>query len=359
MDSEGCRVVSVGKRRDGSSRFWCLTHRADATEKYGMEAARCRRADIAPVQQEERLVLDPKEFAGGVGIWGSVPPVYDTTSTSLEAGIHVHARKANEKEKFIDKSFREVIVKGMTRGDVTISEAQAIYFLVSTLLGFRTKVIRCTRCGSMHLDEDWFSVHAHKRHLCEACGRTFHDEEAAVGNPLAAFVDDTGRRVRRARKTLDVAQADYRGGIQIWGSNPSILWTGRRPEEEGIHIHAFDGRGKQMVDDTFSTVTIDGCSLDPEMVRTYMAQQTLPHLSGRLACVTCTSCGHHHMDEGELRVTPHSPHVCERCGESFVDGTPRLRATISNPVVGVLRQLSQNAVQKPRVHSLGLFRVSM
>jgi hypothetical protein len=27
-------------------------------------------------------------------------------------------------------------------------------------------------------------------------------------------------------------------GIQIWGSNPAILWTGSQIEEEGIHIHA-------------------------------------------------------------------------------------------------------------------------
>ena len=26
-----CEIVSVGKRRDGGTRYWCLTHRANAT----------------------------------------------------------------------------------------------------------------------------------------------------------------------------------------------------------------------------------------------------------------------------------------------------------------------------------------
>src|SRR5258708_1652769 len=37
-----CHVVSVGKRRDGGTRYWCLLHRADATAKYGRPAKSCR-----------------------------------------------------------------------------------------------------------------------------------------------------------------------------------------------------------------------------------------------------------------------------------------------------------------------------
>src|SRR6267378_3294771 len=33
-----CKIVVVGKRRDGGTRYWCLKHRADATAKYGRRA---------------------------------------------------------------------------------------------------------------------------------------------------------------------------------------------------------------------------------------------------------------------------------------------------------------------------------
>ena len=36
--SSACDIVSVGKRRDGGTRYWCLRHKADATAKYGRPA---------------------------------------------------------------------------------------------------------------------------------------------------------------------------------------------------------------------------------------------------------------------------------------------------------------------------------
>src|SRR5439155_17143456 len=40
-----CDVVAIEKRRDGGTRYWCRAHRADATEKGGMAARKCRAAD--------------------------------------------------------------------------------------------------------------------------------------------------------------------------------------------------------------------------------------------------------------------------------------------------------------------------
>src|SRR2546428_5894229 len=89
--SEGCRIVPVGKRRDGGTRYWCLTHKADATAKYGRPARVCRYSNVAPITSAETLVLDISEYGGGVALWGAVPPVYDTTRQPLDRGIHVHA----------------------------------------------------------------------------------------------------------------------------------------------------------------------------------------------------------------------------------------------------------------------------
>jgi hypothetical protein len=63
---------------------------------------------------------------------------------------------------------------------------------------------------------------------------------------------------------LVLKQADFPGGIQIWGSNPAIVWTASRHEKAGIHVHAFrrDGDGTPERDETFSEVVIDGVRLD-------------------------------------------------------------------------------------------------
>src|SRR5262249_48294451 len=144
------------------------------------------------------------------------------------------------------------------------------------------KYVECTLCGFPHLDKDWFSVHAHQRHLCAGCGKQFRDTEKGIGNPIikvAGLFGSGTHEIKSAQRSIEIRQADYPGGIQIWGSHPAILWTAPRSEEEGIHIHAFseDG-GKILIDDTFSNVTIDGISLNPTQVRLFMAQRALPHI---------------------------------------------------------------------------------
>jgi hypothetical protein len=111
--SEGaCQITAVGRRRDGRMRYWCLAHKSDATGKYGRRLDVCRGADFPPISQEETLALNLDRFAGGVALWGAVPPVYDTTRLPLDRGIHVHAREVAEGPKVHDNTFRAVSVTG-------------------------------------------------------------------------------------------------------------------------------------------------------------------------------------------------------------------------------------------------------
>jgi hypothetical protein len=109
---EPCRIVVVGKRRDGGTRYWCLEHKADATAKYGRRAAYCRYAHQDPLRIEDILGLDIRDYPGGIALWGAVPPVYDTTRLPLERGIHVHARHVAGTKKAIDRTFRAVRLTG-------------------------------------------------------------------------------------------------------------------------------------------------------------------------------------------------------------------------------------------------------
>src|SRR5690348_10184978 len=91
-----CKVVLVGKRRDGKPRYWCLEHHADATAKYGKRATKCRAAHLPPLRREDILRLDIDRYKGGVALWGAVLAVYDTTIQPMELGVHVHARISPE-----------------------------------------------------------------------------------------------------------------------------------------------------------------------------------------------------------------------------------------------------------------------
>lgn len=359
MNNKNCEIVSVGKRRDGGTRYWCLMHRADATAKYGVPASKCRYADVPPLSQNETLDLDVSAYVGGIALWGAVPPIYDTTQQPLDRGIHVHARARAGPTKEIDRTYRCVRLRDSNAPEkkAEIVELDAIYYMVSSIFGYAMDDVVCTRCGYSHLDKDWFSLHAHKRHLCSGCGYYFNDNKTSIGNPLVGIQSLFGimpKPTSPAFEPLEIRQADYPGGIQIWGSNVSIFWTGEQNEKEGIHVHVFNADASEMIhDDTFSQVTIDGVCLDPLMVRILMAQRSLPHISERLISIDCPACQHAHFDANELTFTPKKSFVCNNCALEF-PSKGKLRNVVSNPLIGVLAELSKNAPRTPQDHKLNL-----
>jgi transposase-like protein len=239
-----------------------------------------------------------------------------------------------------------------------VDELDAIYFMVSTVFERPMKYLPCTLCGFPHLDRDWFSVHKHKRHLCHGCGRNFSDVEEGIGNPAVKLQQVLGsagpRALVPAPQSLDIKQQDFPGGIQIWGSNPAIVWTAHKSEEEGIHVHGYrDAHSEPAFDGTFHSVSIDGMSLDADMVRCFMAQSAMPHIRERVIYLKCPSCGGEHFDRGELGYVPHDEHHCEHCGRFFKAPT-RIKKTIGNPFIRTREQLAGFAIRTPQRPYLNL-----
>lgn len=354
-----CRITPAGKRRDGGTRYWCLTHKADATAKYGKPASSCRAAHITPVTISDTMAIDLEEYPGGVALWGAVPPVYDTTRLPRERGIHVHARKTGAGLKDIDRTVRAVQLNGINlpQSGLLFTELDAIYYMVSKLLGFELSYVVCPYCKHPHLDKDWFSVHMHRRHLCAGCGKYFNDTIPGIGNPIIKMQQDYDikpSKLKNSNRSIEIDQQKFPGGIQIWGSNPAFLWTSEHAEEEGIHIHVYDADGENILyDNTYSEVIIDGVSLDAEMVRTLMAQKALPHIERRIVSLTCERCSYCEFSVGEEAFTPKIRLACSRCGGKQ-QGAGKLRKVISNPLIKVLDTLGRNAPRTPQRHLSGL-----
>lgn len=354
-----CRIVDVGKRRDGGTRFWCLAHHADATAKYGVQAEKCRYAEIPALKTSDILELDIADYPGGVALWGAVPPVYDTTTLPLDRGIHIHTRKHAKQKKVTDSTYRSVkLIDGKRpKLSAAISELDAIYYMISSIFGFKMKHVTCGHCGFAHLDKDWFSLHPHKCHLCAGCGQYFRDTEPGIGNPIIGvqelFNNHPGPAIKTGR-TKEIKQSDFPGGIQIWGSNLSVFWTGSEKEEEGLHIHAYEkGTRKPALDDTYSRLIIDGIRLDPFMVRVMMAQSALPHIEGRIVSIKCPKCERSHFSSGVYAFTASAMHSCKTCGSKF-PSKGRLRNIIANPLVDVLSSLEQKAPRASQGHKANL-----
>lgn len=355
-----CRIVDVGKRRDGGTRYWCIHHRADATAKYGKPADKCRYADIPEVLPEEQIVLDLSKYKGGIGLWGAVPPIYDTSTMPIDRGVHVHARETANGDKCIDRTYRKVTLTNSesTSCQREISELDAIYYMISSVFGYPMKNVECGLCGVSHLDKDWFSLHPHHRHLCSGCGKYFRDDQDAIGNPLIGLQKHFGHQTSvptEVDRTLEIKQNDFPGGIQIWGSNPAIFWTNPNSEESGIHVHIYDENGVILddYDNTYSRVVIDGIDLDAKDVQRFMAQNILPHISGRVVSLSCPECGGAHRSSDTASFTPSEFHQCSTCGKEF-RSRGRRRRLISNPIVQQLEALERHAPRLPQKFDLGL-----
>jgi hypothetical protein len=290
--------------------------------------------------------LSPSDYAGGVGVWGAAPPLYDTSGRPYRRGVHVHARRSPSGKKCLDGTYPAVRVIG--EPDVVISAADALFGMCTTIAGLSCSQVQCTHCGQAHLDEDLFSVRPHRKHLCEHCGRYFHDRTAAVGNPAGRLRRRTDHRTSAvpADGILEIDQQEYPGGVQVWASNPALLWTSEYPEHVGIHVHAYvRDKGAPTVDDTFSRVTIDGVELDPNQLRVLMAQRLLPFLDGRVVSAACSRCGRHGSSDPWV---PTTAHACP-CGSS-ISIAGRMKKVVLNPMVAALERLGSTAIRPPIRH---------
>src|SRR5436853_5268912 len=93
--TRACSIEHVGKQRNGRPRYWCSVHQASATGRYGSRLSECEAA-YRETAHQKILELNPDDYPGGVGLWGSVGPVFDTSGLAPEVGIHVHARNGDE-----------------------------------------------------------------------------------------------------------------------------------------------------------------------------------------------------------------------------------------------------------------------
>jgi hypothetical protein len=198
----------------------------------------------------------------------------------------------------------------------------------------------------------------HAQHVCERCIATFDDVEPGISNPLMLLKELCGDVLQNrpindpVQRRIPVRQARFPGGIQLWGSNPAIIWTSPKLEEGGIHFHGFNWRTNQpTVDETFGRLDIDGAHLDPEALRYLMAQQALPYLIPHMTTLTCSHCQSSHFDRADDAIDPHGMHTCEHCHAHFSSTAP----AVSNPLVAMLpgfyrafRQLFPDVALTPR-----------
>lgn len=324
-----------------------MRHHAPAVSDAKLEQV-CLRARAGSTEEElGELRVTLADYPRGLSIWGTVPPVYDSTYLPSSRGLHLHI--ANEQDQHQELSCGELYVRTDSVSEYEHFTWEAAYaYVASTVFQRDLITVDCPNCKLPHLDIDLWSVHTHRNHHCTNCSARFLTPSACISNPLirakAALGDKHIARVsQETERYLRLSQQDYPGGIRLWGSNPAIIWTFSNLEKIGIHVHCFgNDLATPVIDQTVRDLEIDGITVESQMVRTFMAQQTLPYLLPHLTDLHCPTCGAAHFDIGENALIPHLRHTCFSCGESFLAPEPPYLC-VSNPLTGIMKNLFANA----------------
>lgn len=281
--------------------------------------------------------LDIRLGEGEVALWGVVPPGIAIGDVPTEPGkVHVHFRESAGSEKLIDSSFDIVrLQNGTAEAVVESMAAQAL--AVSRLTLQQMVPLSCPHCGEMHIDELKFATQPHRKHQCNSCGRNFWDKMPSISNPLANLQRDLGLSPppppQRVCRFLNIRSSDF-AAVAMWPSNSAIVSTMSRPEDEGIHVHAWGAGddGMQLrLDETYSPVVLDGqlvdeCALRMLAVQRMLAQET----RAPIVALDCASCGQPLLSPTTGWIEPVTKHCCGSCG---AENRTRLKSFV-NPLAG-------------------------
>lgn len=308
-----CNIRAEVKLRNGKPNWWCRTHGMAASGPGGAALERCPGAWLDPVPEDQVLDLDASQ--GELAIWGALPPAIRIGSCEDEPGkVHVHHRVDAAASKDIDSSYEIVRVHNGDH-ELLIEGMAAVAYSISELAGREVTPLTCPHCGETHIDELKFATFAHSKHLCNSCGRNFRDRSPSISNPLAQANAQLGLvktpPPERPNRPLELSSADYTG-IAMWPSNSAIVSTMSRPEEEGIHVHAWNVQGDWVIDETYSHVVLDGEPIDEELLRLLALQESLAH-GAPIVALTCSACGRSLKSSNDSWLEPTTQHPCP-CG---------------------------------------------
>lgn len=314
-----CEIRAEIKNRNGTDRHWCFTHGQPAWRPDGSPMESCAGYFFDAVPEEHVLDLDLRDTL--VGVWGALPPALTFGDVVVEAsGVHVHARTRGSDSKHVDRSYKMVRLHHDGH-ELLIEASAAVAFSISQMVRITTTVLACPKpdCRAVHLDELMFASAGHRKHQCNRCGRPFFDSDGpSVSNPLTDAHDVLGLGPRPSpvapRRPLNLRTEEF-AGVAVWPSNDAIVWSCDRPEEAGIHVHAWNEIDELVIDETYSSVTIDGRMLDEEQLRLLCAQRALAHKPADVVSKDCEHCGVALTTiASETFLQPRTQHQCEACG---------------------------------------------
>lgn len=288
-----CQIIPCGKFRNGARRWYCKTHQIHWGTKADIAAlpesgeVRCSNHMMEMSYVVDPLRVEFNEYEE-IGIWCLLPPAISSDPIERRAPkIHVHKRFSGVEKKVLDRDFDAIVCSynqntGLFANTeitlIQITPPAAFEFVRSLELGYETSCVTCKKCGYPHLDLGDFARTPHAKHFCGNCGNdSIWSDGKIVSTPLKPLHDQFNHSNTYVAPDRMLNLDDYPDHrFDVWSSTPAVLWTADRPQEKGIHVHVYEGRGaRRIIDDTFGEVILKGQVLDRKQLWQSMTDNTL------------------------------------------------------------------------------------
>lgn len=160
-----CKIEYVGKKRNGTLQYWCVTHKSIASDKNGNKLNEC----LYKNKELYNNILDlNKEKIANIKI------IYDNIFESLIPKIYIDNQEFNGIFKMDDSILDYRDISGL---------------MLAKINNTKLEKVCCNHCKHYHSDNGKFSYTPHKTHLCLYCGHLFKVKEANVGNEFELIFD--------------------------------------------------------------------------------------------------------------------------------------------------------------------------
>lgn len=156
-----CDIQYVGKMRNGVPKYWCLTHKALASDKKGNKLETC--FSEQKDRYQKRLSLQESKIE-------SIQLFFANLLKNEIPILYING----------------VVFNGvLTYEDMLLDYKDFVGFFLAQLNHTHLEKVCCSHCKHYHSDNGKFAYTPHKTHLCLYCGHFFREKEANIGSEIA------------------------------------------------------------------------------------------------------------------------------------------------------------------------------
>lgn len=160
-----CNIEYIGKSENGIPQYYCMAHKAFASDEKGNELEEC----LCNNKEQFDNCLNLKENK-----IESIKIIYDNILDTVIPNVFINGNVF--KGVLV---FENCVLNYKDLGGMMLAKVNQISL----------ETVKCNHCNHYHSDNGKFAYTPHRTHLCQYCGHLFRVQERNIGNELDRIFD--------------------------------------------------------------------------------------------------------------------------------------------------------------------------